>query len=599
MNLSLRWLPKPYPKWLWTMRTLRICLACIGVLSILFGTALFIHQLVLPVLAIFVPQLESAFYDIAVYGSAPTRHYHSSDLQPPDISVVQWDSKCDDGGQIFIGPYGKWVETPGPTIMDTQGNLIWKTEEFGMITNLQLQEYKGEQLMTFWVGEKEGAKGKGFMYMLNSRYEVVRKLEAVGEGLWGDLHEFQLTTDGTALITVYNDTTIDMRDFGFFRGEHGWITDCGFQEIDVETNELLFEWFASEHVRAADTHYFQPTAGFSASEPFDFYHINSIDKDSKGNYLISSRHFHAITYIDGRTGDIIWTLGMDHNDFVDISETPNAATDFCWSHHARWFDEEKGLITLFNNGNAGPLHRDRSTSKGMMIQVDQQAWTVKLVQEYYALYNTPSYSQGNVQYLSEQDQLLMGWGGSSLWTQHEMDGTLLCEVHYGPSLLYLWESVKSYRIFKYWGWKGDPQWPPQAKVYQGKVYASWNGATEVASWRVEGLRVDEEDVDHFQTIGAADKDGFETAMEVPQEGFSHFRVVALDAQGEVLRRSDPAEQEEPESAVPMIVGACVGVLFIAGFACLLRALLIRTTSSHFVFPWRRRTEWSEYKYSQL
>lgn len=599
MNLFKRWLPKPFLRWLWSSRSFRIALACIAVLAGLFVTGLFIHKLVLPVLAIFVPQLEATFYDIAVYGSAPVRQYHSSDLQPPEISVVKWDSQCDDGGQVFLGPYGQWVDTPGPTILDTRGNLIWKSEEFEMVINLQMQEFKGEHFLTFWSGEKEGAKGKGFMYMLNSKYEVVRTLQAAGADLWGDLHEFQFTDDGTALITVYNDTTIDMRDFGFFRGEHGWITDCGFQEIDIETNELLFQWFASDHVRAADTHYFQPTAGFSDSEPYDFYHINSVDKDSKGNYLISSRHFHSITYIEGGTGEILWTLGIDHSDFVDISEAPTAATDFCWSHHARWFDEEKGLITLFNNGNAGPLHRDRPTSKGMMIQVDQRAWTVKLVREFYAAHNVRAYSQGNLQYLSEQEHVVMGWGGSALWTEHDIDGTLLCEVHFGPALLYLWESVKSYRVFKYWGWKGDPQWPPRAKVYQGKIYVSWNGATEVASWRVDGRRDDQEDVSRFEEIAVNDKDGFETAIEVPQEGFTHFRAVALDVRGEVLKSSDPVKQEEAESPLPVIIGACVGILFLAGLATCLRARLMRSGSPHFVFPWRRRAQWSEYKYSHL
>lgn len=585
-------------RWLSPTRPLRIALACTAVFTSLLVTTVLIHQLILPVLAIFVPQLRTSFYDIAVYG-IPTRKYHSSNLQSPEVSLQKWDSNCDDGGQIFAGAYGPWTETIGPSILDAHGDLIWTTPDYNVITNFQMQEYNREQYLTFWSGHKEGAKGKGAMYMLNSRYEVVHILQAVGEGLYGDLHEFQLTSDGTALITVYNDTTIDMRDFGFFRGENGWVTDCLFQEIDIETNELLFQWVASENVRPADTHYVQPTAGFSASEPFDYFHINSVDKDSKGNYLISSRHFHTITYIEGRTGDILWVLGADSADFVDISETPGAATNFRWAHHARWIDEEAGVISLFNNGNAGPLHWDRQTSKGMIIQIDQVRHTVRLLQDFKALHNVRSNSQGDLQYLREKNQTFIGWGGAAMWTQHDVNGTLLCEVHYAPALLYLWERVKSYRVFKFWGWKGDPQWPPSATIYQGKIYASWNGATEVSSWRVEGRRDEEEDVGNFETITVADKIGFETAIGLPQEGYSRFRVVALNVHDEVMKYSDPVEPEEPDSPVPEIFGACAGVLFIVCLVYLVRYLLLRKASLRFTLPWKRRVQWSEYKYSKL
>lgn len=589
----------PVQGWLPSPRAIRICLACTFVFIGLLIITLFIHQLIFPLLAIFVPQLKTTFYDIAVYGGAPARRYHSLGSQSPELNVLRWDSRCDDDGQIFLGPYGPWVETPGPTILDASGSLIWTMQDFDLVTNFQMQEYKGEKFLTFWAGHKEGAKGKGAMYMLNSRYEIAHKLQAVGEGLYGDLHEFQLTNEGTALITVYNDTILDMRDFGFFRGEHGWATDCLFQEIDIETNELLFQWVASENVRPADTHYVQPTAGFVESEPFDFFHINSIEKDSRGNYLISSRHFHTITYIEGGTGATLWTLGADSSDFVDVSENPGAATDFCWAHHARWLDEEEGIISLFDNGNAGPLHWDRSTSKGMLIQVDQKKYTVKHLQDYKALNKVRSNSQGDLQYLEEKQEVFMGWGGSAMWTQHDIYGTLLCEVHFAPSLLYFLEKVKSYRVFKYWGWKGDPQWPPSAKIHEGKLYASWNGATEVRSWRVEGRRDDEEDVGKFETIASADKLGFETAIDLPQEGYSRFRAVALDGNHEVLNISDPVEPEEPESPLPIILGSCAGVLFVAGFVCLLRYLILRKVRLPAIFPWKRRPRWSAYEYSKL
>jgi hypothetical protein len=66
------------------------------------------------------------------------------------------------------------------------------------------------------------------------------------------------------------------------------------------------------------------------------------------------------------------------------------------------------------------------------------------------------------------------------------------------------------------------------------VYATWNGATEVSSWRVlaggrgHGLVV----------VGTAPKTGFETPITV-SPGYGRFRVQALGARGRLLGTSKP------------------------------------------------------------
>ncbi len=65
------------------------------------------------------------------------------------------------------------------------------------------------------------------------------------------------------------------------------------------------------------------------------------------------------------------------------------------------------------------------------------------------------------------------------------------------------------------------------------VYVSWNGATEVAAWRVfagassSGL----------SAAATADWADFETAVAVPSPG-PYFQVAALDTAGRELARSD-------------------------------------------------------------
>ena len=575
-----------------------VLVTCAGLIL----TLLFIHQAVLPVIAWFLPHFEPMFYDLAVYGIYPTQDYVSFDLESPQVSVRRWEDKCDDGGLVFLGPYGKSVPASVATILDSRGELIWSSDEYGDVTNFRMQTYKGQHYLTFWAGHKEGAKGRGAMYMLDSKYNVAHKLQAVGEDLMGDLHEFQLTDAGTALVTVYTDATADLRSLGWLRSENGWVTDCLFQEIDVETGELLFEWVASEHVQPSDTHYVQPFAGYSISNPFDYYHINSIDKDSKGNYLISSRHYHAITYIDGSSGETLWILGPDSMDFVDISETAGAATSFSWQHHARWVSEEEGIISLFDNGAAGPLHLDAPYSQGLLIQLDQGNRTVQLLQSYVSQGHARSNSQGNMQVLPN-DQVFIGWGSSGMWSQHHIDGTLMCEVHFSAALFYFWERAKSYRVFKAWGWVGMPEYPPSTKIVGGNLYASWNGATEVEFWELQGEKEGSEE-ESFESIKVAEKWGFEEAFLLPESGYGRFRIAALDGNRNVLGCSDPIDMDDDyeKSIFGIALGVTAGIALVAGLVYLFRTLVFRRKAGGVVLSWELRPSLfsrEKYQYSRL
>ena len=70
-----------------------------------------------------------------------------------------------------------------------------------------------------------------------------------------DLHEFNITPDGTALIVVFQPIAADVRPVGRKYADvwNQAVWDCLFQEIDIETGDLVFEWRASEHVNLTNT----------------------------------------------------------------------------------------------------------------------------------------------------------------------------------------------------------------------------------------------------------------------------------------------------------------------------------------------------------
>lgn len=373
------------------------------------------------------------------------------------------------------------------------------------------------------------------MHKLDSTYQTAYVVSAVGDNTYGDMHEFTITDAGTALVTVYNVTNMDLSSIG--RPVDGWIIDGVLQEIDIATGELLFEWRASDHFGADESDMTHPLAGYSSFIPFDFFHINSAAKDSAGNYLVSSRHTHTVTSISP-TGEILWVLGGDRNEFKDLSD--GAATNFKWQHDARWISEEDGILTLFDNSEAGVLHVDAPYSQGRMLRLDVKNRTATLLHSYVSLQQTRTPSQGSLQVFPESGNVFIGWGHSPVYSEFSPNGTLLCESHFGATRLDFWGGIVSYRSYKVMDWVGAPEYPPSVEIYGSALYVSWNGATQVTAWELQGSARKEEG---FQSLEVIAKNGFESHFTLsPSQSVNYYRVVALDSARQVLGTSEVIEK---------------------------------------------------------
>lgn len=552
-----------------TKAVFRVTIIAAVCLVTLFLSLAVVQQVLVPVIVYIWPGLEVTFYDWALFGPYRSRHYVSFNLTSPHGSIVKWDDRCDHGN-IFLDPSGPAPGHHGPMILDPRGGLIWTSDQFAVTTNLKVQKYRGRDYLTFWGGHKEKTMGYGSYYLLDDTYKVVHMVDAVGDGIHGDLHEFKITQEGTALMTVYNKTQADLREMGWFRGEDGWIVDNFLQEVDIATGELLFEWRASDHFKAADSFMTNPFGGYTEGMPFDFYHLNSIEKDRDGNYLLSSRHFHTVLTIDGRTGEVLWQLGGRATDLRDLSD--GRASDFSWQHHARWLDQEAGLLTLFDNGCAWP-HVDAPHSEGRLIHVDLENKTAELKQSFVSLAKARSSSQGSIQYIDIGDgeqHVFVGWGSSAAYSEHLPNGGVLCETHFAAAASFWWERAKSYRAFKYPDWHAIPaEWDPIAVISSDALFVSWNGATEVALWELQGAKLgDPQEQGGWQEVDIAEKDGFETMFSLPTDkSYSHFRVAALDAERTVLRMSNVATRSGAgkTSYVLAAVSAIMCVLVVVGY----------------------------------
>ena len=201
------------------------------------------------------------------------------------------------------------------------------------------------------------------------------------------------------------------------------------------------------------------------------------------------------------------------------------------------------LITIFDNGAFNAL-ATASHSRALLIQLNTTAMTAELIQA-YTKHGVRSHSQGSVQLLPESGNVFVGWGHTPAYTEFAANGSVLCDVHFGPSVFFNRGWAKSYRAIKA-GWVGRPRTRPVAKMGRGdRVYVSWNGATEVVGWRLEvGLGVEEGREEAWEVVREVVKSGFETEIEldaVPRGQVKYYRVVAMDRERNILGTSNIVE----------------------------------------------------------
>ena len=389
----------------------------------------------------------------------------------------------------FLGP-GQW----GPMIFDNAGNLVWfRPLQAGEdAADFRTQTYRGKNDLTWWQGRTlQLGYGLGEDVIANANYKTVAVVKA-GNGLQADEHEFTLTPQGSAYVLAYSPVQTSLSSAG--GPASGLALDGVIQEIDIHTGLVMWEWHSLGHVDVSESYSKLPGL---ATNPYDYFHINSLTTDGHGNILISARNTWALYQISARTGAVIWRLGGKKSTF-----TLGAGVPFAYQHNALWLGN--GEISLFDDEGAPPV---KPPSRGEVIKLDQKAKTATLAGQ---LVRTPgpliTGSQGNVQSLPGGGWMV-GWGGLPNLTEFNAHGEIVYDAQ-------LPAGENSYRVYRE-PWSGQPTEPPAivAKTTGATtaVYASWNGATTVASWQL----LTGSSATHLTAVSTTPRSGFETTIPAP------------------------------------------------------------------------------------
>jgi hypothetical protein len=437
------------------------------------------------------------------------------DLHPPVIEVTK-QARDTASGHIFIAPKNGPDEAgpgqDGCMILDDDGQPVWlrllQNEDMDVM-NFRAQAYKGETVLTWWEGLHTGF-GQGEYVIFDGSYREITRVRA-GNGYEGDHHEFLISPQDTALITIYNKVPGDSIPTG--DPADGNVLDGIVQELDIETGEVLFEWHSLEHVGLDESY----------TKPYDYFHINSIDVYDENHLLISSRNTCTVYKIDRKTGEVVWRLGGKKSDF---EMGPGTVTAF--QHDAR--RRPDGTVTIFDNGYVNKVEQ----SRGIMVDVDEDAMSAKLAREYTYPDKLLCETQGNVQVLPNGN-VFVGWGSEPVYSEFDADGKLLFSAAFPTE-------SESYRAFRL-QWSGQPTDDPAMAVESGPedevtLYASWNGATEVTTWQVLAGSAP----DQLELLASAPRQGFETVITVHTTE-PYVSLMAVNSSGKVLGTTNAIKPE--------------------------------------------------------
>ena len=357
---------------------------------------------------------------------------------PPPVTILT--PGADNGnGDIFLAP-GGGPQTPGspsyaggPEIISNTGKLIWfhPVPADQEADDFRTQTYLGKPVLTWFQGGIDGGPGTDLIY--NDRYQHIATVQA-GNGYQTDMHEFLITPWKTALILADDATTANLTSIGGPSDQQ--VIDGIVQEIDIRTGKVLFQWNSAGHVPYSDSQVPLPS---SASEPWDWFHINAVHLDTDGNLLVSSRNTWTVYKVSRPTGKISWELGGKQSSFKLEAATgqvlDSAGEIFAWQHDPEALG--RGEYTVFDD-ESGPALLGHSRAD--TIRLDLRTHVATLVKSVSQPEGLTARFTGNAQTTRNGD-LFVSWGDTSYFSEFSPSGRLLFDAKF-PN------GVSSYRAYR-------------------------------------------------------------------------------------------------------------------------------------------------------
>ncbi|KAB8233076.1 uncharacterized protein BDW43DRAFT_300541 [Aspergillus alliaceus] len=456
-------------------------------------------------------------------------------------------------GYWFVAPYGNIDPEPpsqqykpyqiGPYIYDGDGMLIWAGSP--MFDNRNVFDFKAvhsignkPHLSLVWQFAYDKSDN-GHGVILDNGYNIRKKIPMPNEYGAFDIHEFNVLDDGrTAMAINYREHEIAL-DTLDRPGEHTHVLSGGFAQLDLRTEQITYLWDGIDKIALSESVAINKEYPAVGPPGWDYVHINSIDKNDHGDYIISYRFTNTIYMVSGQDGAIMWRLGGQFSDFEQ---------DFTFSkQHDAKFIESNGthhIISLLNNAS-DEQSNDEDVSSALFVELDTTTSpkTARVIRRHNRPDGGLTRLRGNAQLLPNNNAFV-GWSERGYISEFSPEGDVLLNANFVSS------RYSTYRAYKF-AFTGRPSAPPDlvSSVWGTDqtdlttiFYVSWNGATDVAGWNFYARAARN---GHPVLVGNATKTDFET-MFIARGYLDWVTAEAVDHQGRVMGTSRVQRSKIPD-----------------------------------------------------
>jgi len=388
----------------------------------------------------------------------------------PGITTHIYDANVIADGYVFL-TVSTVVEGVGYYVMilENDGTVVWYKElpddysyDFRVLPNGYLHYAQLFHHHTYAGG------GDVVHVILDENFNEVETIQ-MGNGYVAEAHDFQMLPNGNVLLFGYYLNEVDMSQI--VEGGHpgALVSGTTVQELDAQRN-VIFQW------RTWDYYTFEDFFSTLTDDPrakdavINTFHLNTLNQDSDGHIFVATPQPAArlprsgwVKNINLQTGEIMWTLGGDDNEFTFVGVTEEEGMEAFTGHAFHRLDN--GNVLIYDNGK-----RDIRSSRVHEYRLDEQNKIAEHVWTYdpdNMIYGT---GRGNAQRLPNGNTMI-GWGTvvgtlRPVATEVTPDGRKVWELYFNNT------AVGSYRAFRF-------PYPPQSQAIEHTEYELATGNTYV------------------------------------------------------------------------------------------------------------------------
>jgi hypothetical protein len=353
----------------------------------------------------------------------------------PGLTVTTYNEDAVGEGYIFLAVASE-TEGIGTYLMvlENDGSPLWYQKvDTHEIYDFKVQPNGYLTYAPFIHAHTYTGGGDATHDILDDTYNL-RETVTGGNRYVAESHDFQILPNGHVLQFGYYMSEVDMSQI-VDGGNPGALVSGGVvQELDNDRN-VVFQWRTWDYYRFEDATYGRG----STSATISAFHLNTINQDPDGNIILGTPI--EIRKLNRQTGEVLWVLGGDENEFEVAGEGADVSH---FGGHAT-YRLENGNFLMYDNGP----RRGSGTSTIHEYHLDEVNKIATHVWSWAPSMDIQAWHRGNAQRLPNGNTLI-GWGGASgdhipVATEVSPDGEVVFELYFDEED----PQVESYRAFRF------------------------------------------------------------------------------------------------------------------------------------------------------